>query len=233
MTFRSTATVLGLVTLALGPLPSALLPMTGLDMAHAESGKSNGNGNGNGSDKGTGAGSHGNSANAPAANGATRSQAGQNSGDDPSQGDLASELKGLNAVKANPNALDHAAPNSQVGRIAAYRDAAELTLTVHAALQDAEAVLAGLDVPARSTGEIDAAIADLDPAAAGYAETLAALEAERALAATYEEAVATVATAAARMEAATAAEAAALLTASGGRVLSHEAIAHIRSVLDL
>jgi hypothetical protein len=230
MTFRSTATVLGLVTRA---WPAPFGPAADDRSRHGPCRKRQEQWQWQWQRQGHRAGSHGNSANAPAANGAARGQAGQNSGDDPSQGDLASELKGLNAVKANPNALDHAAPNSQVGRIAAYRDAAELTLTAHAALQDAEAVLAGLDVPARSTGEIDAAIADLDPAAAGYVETLAALEAERALAATYEEAVATVETAAARMEAATAAEAAALLTASGGRVLSHEAIAHIRSVLDL
>lgn len=233
MSFKSTVTLLGLVTLALGPIPSALLPMTGLDVAYAESGKSNGNGKG--TSKSNSAESRGNSANAQASNGTSGNQTGKAaaaSGGN-SNGALASELKGLNAVKANPNALENAAPNSQVGRIAAYQDAAVLTIEAQASLDEAEATVAGLHVPARGTDEIDAVIAALDPHAEGYAEDLASLQAERDAAEAYEDAVAAVQLATDDYEQATETEKAALLTASDGRELSDEAIAYIRSVLNL
>jgi hypothetical protein len=231
MSIKSAATILGLVTLAIGPVPSALLPMAGLDVAYAESGKSNGNGNGNGKSDSKGSESRGNSANASQGN--SGGNAGKTATGGSSHGDLASELKGLNAVKANPNALEHAAPDSQVGRIAAYKDAAELTISAASALADAEAALAELDVPARGTDEIDAVIAALDPAAEGYEAELAALTAERAAAEIYEDALVAVTVAAEQVDKAEKAERAALLTASDGRQLSDEAIAYIREVLDL
>ena len=239
MTFRSTATLLGLVALALGPIPSALLPMTGLDMAYAESGKSNGNGKS--ASQSNSSESRGKSTNAHASNGKSESRADKaavatddiSKDDRISKGDLASELKGLNAVKANPNALEHASPNSQVGRIAAYQDAAELTIEAEAALDGAATILAGLDVPARGTDEIDAVIAALDPEAEGYAGALAALQAERAAASAYEDALAAVTVATEQFDEATETETAALLTASDGRDLSDEAIAYIRAVLNL
>ncbi len=94
-------------------------------------------------------------------------------------GKLASELKGLNAAHANANALANASPNSQVGRIATYRDAALETISAADALDAAtgalgeatetlvarEAELWSLDdaFSGRTTAEIDADIAALDP----------------------------------------------------------------------
>ncbi len=153
--------------------------------------------------------------------------------DDPDKGDLASELKGLNAVKANPNALEHASPNSQVGRIAAYQDAALATVAVQQVLGAATEALAVLPVPARDVASIDADIAALDPAAVDYAQTLAALQAERGDAQAYEDAAAAVALAAQAQADAQAAEDAALLIASDGRILSDEAIAFMRDVLNI
>lgn len=231
MTFRSTATLLGLVTLALGPIPSALLPMAGLDVAYAESGKSNGNGKSDSNSKSNSSESRGNSANA--SNGNSGGRTDKATTGELSKGDLASELKGLNAVMANPNALEHAAPGSQVGRIAAYKDAAELTIAAESAQDAAEAALAQLEVPARETDEIDAVIAALDPEAEGYEAELAALQAERAAAETYEDALVAVTEAAEQVDEAAEDEKAALLTASDGRELSDEAIAYIRAVLNL
>lgn len=224
MTFRSTASLLALVSLAIGPVPSALLPSAGFDVAHAESS----NGKSNSKNKSTNSDSRGKSANP--SHGSSSDKAASR---EPSQGDLASELKGLNAVEANPKALEHAAPNSQVGRIAAYQDAAQLTLAVEAELTKAEKALAELEIPARGTDDIDAVIAALDPEADGYEAALAALQSERAAAKIYEDAVDAVTEAAKQVIAATEAEEDALLTASGGRDLSDEAIAHIRAVLDL
>lgn len=149
------------------------------------------------------------------------------------KGGLASELKGLNAVKANPNALEHAAPGSQVGRIALYRDAALATNDVVAAQEEAAAALAALPVPTATVEEVDAAIALLDPAAVDYQAALDALTQERADIVAYDEALAAVTDAEGNLTAAQEAEDAALLVASGGRTLSDEAIAYIRSVLNL
>jgi len=230
MKLKATAAILGLAALAAGPLPSALIPLVTVDAALADSGK----GNGNGASHGNSAASHGNSANAHAANASSGSGAvAVATNGSKSKGALASELKGLNAVKANPNALEHASPNSQVGRIAAYRDAAEITIGAAADLADAEAALAALDVPTREIDAIDAEIAALDPNADGYAEALAALEAERANVEAYGEAVAAVDIATEQLLGADDAEKAALLIASGGRDLSAEAIAYIRAALNL
>ena len=149
------------------------------------------------------------------------------------KGGLASELKGLNAVKANPNALEHAAPGSQVGRIALYRDAALATNDVVAAQEEAAAALAALPVPTATVEEVDAAIALLDPAAVDYQAALDALTQERADIVAYNDALAAVTDAEGDLTTAQEAEDAALLVASGGRSLSDEAIAYIRSVLNL
>ena len=149
------------------------------------------------------------------------------------KGGLASELKGLNAVKANPNALEHAAPGSQVGRIALYRDAALATNDVVAAQEEAAAALAALPVPTATVEEVDAAIALLDPAAVDYQAALDALTQERADIVAYNDALEAVADAEGDLKTAQDAEDAALLVASGGRSLSDEAIAYIRSVLNL
>lgn len=116
---------------------------------------------------------------------------------------LASELKGLNAVHANPNALENASPNSQVGRIALYRDAARATIVAGEAVTLAEGdlalaqddlvtAIAALDAydasySGRLLSDIDADIAALDPADPAYQTTLDALTAERDAAVSYEE----------------------------------------------
>jgi hypothetical protein len=73
-----------------------------------------------------------------------------------------SELGALNAAHANENALKNAAPNSRVGRIAAYRDAvvAGEALPEERALKEAE--LAALTPPSRGS---DLVKTDLDLAA--------------------------------------------------------------------
>ena len=235
MTLRNTLATFAVLALA-----------AGLSPALADNGKSNGQGathgnsgsNGNAS-SGSQATTHGNSAK-HAAVAAT-----------PDKHGLASELKGLNAVKANANALEHANPNSQVGRIAAYRDAALATAEVAGALADAEAVRDALPVPARTVAAIDAdivaidaAIGLLDTASPTYDADLAALQADRVL--IVDELDLTVAqnlaiadaqvlvdAAAANLDAAQGLEDDALLTASNGRTLSDEAIAYIRAVLGL
>lgn len=215
MAFRIT-TVLSIIALAALFSP-----------AQADNGKSNGKGNGNSAS----ASSPGKSAkHNTVALASTTSVA---RGDKVNKGGLASELKGLNAVKANPNALEHASPNSQVGRIAAYRDAALITTEKEATVAEAAAALAAIPVPQRGIDAIDTEIAGLDPLAADYAETLVALEAERANALAYENALGVADAANQEWAAAQTAEEAALLVASGGRVLSDAAIAYVRDMLDL
>ena len=75
--------------------------------------------------------------------------------------------------------------------------------------------------------------ATLDPKAVGYDDALAALETERANAQDYEVAVTAVDLATAQLETAGQTEEDALLAASGWRVLPAEAIAYIRSALNL
>lgn len=235
MTLRNTLATFAVLALA-----------AGLSPALADNGKSNGQGathgnsgsNGNAS-SGSQSTTHGNSAK-HAAVAAT-----------PDKHGLASELKGLNAVKANANALEHANPNSQVGRIAAYRDAALATAEVAGALADAEADLAALPVPARTVAAIDAEIAGidaaillLDPAIPGNDVLIAGLQAARLV--TLDERVLTIIqnddiaaaqdlvdAAAVNLDAAQGLEDSALLTASKGRTLSAEAIAYVRAVLGL
>ena len=213
MTLRKTIATLGILTLTLAVSP-----------AMAEKGKSNGNGHGNSSTHGAST-SHGNAHDAKGTSTTASTK--------PGKGGLASELKGLNAVKANSNALENASPNSQVGRIALYRDAALATKDLATAQQEAADALAALPVPTATLDDVDAAIAGLDPAAEGYAEALAALTAEREDIVAYNDALAVVADADLDLQAAEQTEEAALLTASGGRILSDEAIAYIRGVLNL
>jgi hypothetical protein len=233
----------------------SLLAFTaGMNPALADNGKAKGHAatHGNSASHAKSAKSHGSSVTKVAA--ATTTTHGK--------GALASELKGLNAVHANPNALAHAAPNSQVGRIALYRDAALVTIDKQILLDDAEADLALLPVPrsdAAITGDI-AASQDIidgynaDIAAALLLDPLAdvsALEglrdAEALVQDGYEqelldaaaqnlalaEAQALVDAAAAEVEAAQVVEDGALLTASNGRTLSDDAIAYVRDVLGL
>ena len=204
---RSLTKAFGLLALALGPVPALLVHATGLDAAYADSSTGKGNG-GNAGNNG---------------NGGTNNAA-KTTGSNNGNGALASELKGMNAVHANPNALKNADPNSQVGKIAAYQNAALATqaaeLAVETAASNLAAAQAGLavaeELPASTPEEItarDAAIA---------AANLAIADATTA-----------VGTANTELELAVAAEDAALLTATGGEPLSDEALAYIRTELGL
>ncbi len=232
MTMKSIATVLGFVAVALGPIPSSLFPMAGIDAAYAEKG---GNGNSGGGNSGNAkseskAASKAAKSEAKAAKSSAKANKKAAKSD---KGSLASELKGLNAVKANPNALENAAPNSQVGRIATYRDAAIATTTAAETLATAITARDALAVPTRSIAEIDVAIGLLDETLDGYAAAAGLLAAERQAAVDYAAAEAKVTEANTDLLTAQETEDAALLAASGGRELSDEAIAYIRDELDL
>ncbi|MBI1172418.1 hypothetical protein GC209_13550 [bacterium] len=224
MQMRSAAAVLGLFVLAAGPLPSMLAPAAGWGAAYAESGRGN-------SSHGASASAHDNPSNGHATN--VSDHTGPTSTSHKGNGALASELKGLNAVKANPNALQNAAPNSQVGRIATYRNAALATISASDRLAAAQATLAALEPPSRSVTAIDADIAALDPTSATYQQDLANLQAERANAVAYADAVAAVTTAQTDLTQANRKEHRALLAASDGRKLSPAAIDYVRQVLGL
>ena len=213
MTHRKTLLTLSALTLSLA---------FGLNPALADNGKAKGN---NGA-RGNSAAVHGKAAESHTAKVVSKKTKSGKHG-------LASELKGLNAVKANPHAMEHASPNSQVGRIATYRDAALVTLEAQAALDTADAELALLPVPARDLETIDADIGALDPLAEGYAESLTALETERTGTQSFLDATAAVEAAALELDTAATTEEEALLAASKGRILSDEAIAYIRAVLNL
>lgn len=156
-----------------------------------------------------------------------------------SRGALASELKGLNAAHASDMALLRASPNSRVGRIATYKAAAETTIAAKGELAEAEAALADLIASrtARPVADVLADIDALDPTAADYLDSLAALEAELEAAMLEDEAIVgaeeAVALAEATVEEAVVAEDAAFSTASDGRELSAEAMEYFRSLLEL
>lgn len=204
---RSSAKAIGLIALALGPLPAVLAHSVGVDVAYADNSKGKGGGNeSKGSDS----------------KGGEKSNNGADNGK--GHGDLASELKGMNAVHANPKALENADPNSQVGKIAAYRDAAVATQDAENAVKDAEsdltaaqeALLAAEALPTTTDEEKAAQEAAIAAAKDAVAEATVAVE-----------------TAKAELDTAAAAEDAALLVASDGRTLSDEAIAYIRKELGL
>lgn len=262
---------LGLSALILGPL-APVVPDLGAGPAFAKNGNGGGNGGGN---KGGQKGGNGKSVGKPAKSGASNASASAKKAvvsettTQPANahGKLASELKGLNAVHANANAFANASPNSQVGRIATYRDAALDTISATDALDAAteaigeetenlaarEAELQSLDdaYTGRTTAEIDADIAALDPSATDYQEQVDALAEERIGAETYETERAALETEIAdATDAVTEAEAGltdaemalteaetleqeALMSASNGRVLSEPALDYLRSELGL
>ena len=239
MTFRTTLTTLGVLAIAATFSPA---------LADSGNGKSNGKANGHSTTHGKSA---ANSDASKSAKGNSAKHVAATTTSIPDKHGLASELKGLNAVKANPNALENASPNSQVGRIAAYRDAALATAEVATVLADAESVRDALPVPARTVAAIDAEIAGidaaigaLDPALPGNDVLIAGLQAtrlvvldERDLTIIQNDDIAAaqdlVDAAAVNLDAAQGLEDSALLTASKGRTLSAEAIAYVRAVLGL
>ncbi len=219
MRMKPLIATVALAALAASPLPSVLMASSGIDMAFAKAG---GNGNGNAGSNGNGNGNGQSSASVGTALG--------NSGATDS-GKLASELKGLNAYHASETAMANASANSQVGRIASYRDAAEATIGAETALSDAEAALGGLTEPSRSVADIQAEIDGLDPVA--DAEAIAGLEAELADAEAYAAAVSDVELAADALADAQTVEDDSFLAASNDRVLSDEAMSFFRAQLGL
>src|SRR5215472_16824016 len=91
-----------------------------LSAAFAGTGNGNGHGNGNGN------------ANGHANDGASDSNTADGNAS-------ASDLGALNAAHASPQALAHANPNSRVGRIAAYKNAALAAKAADQAVTDAQA----------------------------------------------------------------------------------------------
>ncbi|WP_212522894.1 hypothetical protein [Actibacterium sp. MT2.3-13A] len=169
------------------------------------------------------------------------------------RGALASELKGLNAAHASPQALANASPDSQVGRIAAYRDAILAEETARQDLEladqnlaDARDALATLqsEYSGRSAAdiqqELDAALAaqtvDQDAVDALEAE-LAEAEAHEADVAALESDIAGYETEISDLETAIAEapqiQQDALTAAANGRTLSPEALAELHRLLGL
>ncbi|MGB3146518.1 MAG: hypothetical protein WBA91_02025 [Paracoccaceae bacterium] len=121
------------------------------------------------------------------------------------EGLLASDLKALEAATENETALENAAPDSRLGKIAAYQAAARVTQTKATAydkaartLADARTILARAQeelrlveaaYDGRTTADIAAGINALDPAADDFVEALAALQDESAAALEHEDLV--------------------------------------------
>ena len=171
------------------------------------------------------------------------------------RGALASELRGPNATPANPNALKNASPNSMVGKVAAYQIAVNnepLREALEADLLLKEGDLATLISEygdGRSSGEIktdiqskEAAQALLDPLAdaAAYnalSAEIAALNTELSAAEAFEGSTATltseIASLGTQIEELGPTPDEALDTATGGRILSPEALAELHRLLGL
>lgn len=147
------------------------------DMAFAKSGNDNGGGNGNGNGNGGGngkseksGGSNGKSEKSGGGDGAKAKEKAKEKAKakpkakakaKPKKKDLASELGvhpselgALNAARANENAFKNAAPNSRVGRIAAYRDAVLDGQELEATLAEKQAELGDLEQPSESSAAI-------------------------------------------------------------------------------
>jgi hypothetical protein len=117
------AVLLGM-TLAAAPFTLDMGPHSlTAKLALANNGGGHGGGNGNGGVNGNGGG-NGNAGGNGVGNGASASNGAASGTDDDSapssHGALASSLGALNAAHASTTALDNAAPNSRVGRIATY-----------------------------------------------------------------------------------------------------------------
>lgn len=207
---------------------------------------------GNAGDRGASGGDRGRSGDAPGRSGdrgaSAGASAGSNIGGAPSnagsRGALASELRGLNAANASPQALANAAPDSQVGRIATYREAALAASEASEAYAATEAQLDGEISEIedqlgelRSSEEIEADLNALDPDDPATEDERAALQAEldevhdleQRMNDLYDELV----------EAGQAYDALfdsaeeALLVASGGQELSPEALEELHRLLGL
>lgn len=166
----------------------------GVNAALAASDHSNGHASdhANGGNGNSGNGNSGNSGNGNSGNNGVGPSAGDAGTGATNHGAVASQMGALNAVHASETAMENAAPNSRVGKVAAYRDlavAAQSTDQADQDVADAQAALEGaiaaanLDevVDATEQAAIDAAQADLDAATA--AQEAADVDTEAALAA--------------------------------------------------
>lgn len=110
-------------------LTTATVVTISAEPAFAErGGNGNGNGRGNNGDRGNGADKN-----------AERGSLGNNG-----RGQLARELRGLNAAHANPNALANASPDSMPGKLNVYKQAQETFAEVIAEQDEAYAIYQGL-----------------------------------------------------------------------------------------
>jgi len=82
---------------------------------------------------------------------------------DANHGSIASSLGALNAAHASANALAHASPNSRVGKIAAYKEAAIAAKAADQAVADAQA---NLDAANQAVADAQKALDDAEAALA-------------------------------------------------------------------
>lgn len=224
-------------------------------------GASSGNGGGNSHAGGNGGGSSHASSGSSSSHGGSSSHAEGSSGS--GKGSVHSELKGLNAAHASPTAMANAAPNSQVGRIATYRNAALATQEQSKIVADAQSAYdafagsytgpsaadlqAELDAANAANADLQTQIDALDPTSPTYETDRAALEAQMTDTTALSTDLATATTYETQLEVLNqeliaaqtayaqdaATEADALTAASGGRTLSSDALAELRRELGL
>ena len=227
----------GLTALAIATLPlagvAATFTIAGAEAAYAERG---GNGNGNGGGNGGGRSSERSNEERGNGRGNGGLRGGAGGEDNPGRGAIASELKGLNACNASATARLNASADSQVGRIAAYETAVQQSATASADYQAAVNAYEAFEgsYTGRSSTAIQAEIDALGTAITAEQQT--ALNAELLAAQAYETQLATLqATVDAKLTASETAaeqERTALDAASGGRVLSEDAVAALQDCLE-
>jgi hypothetical protein len=165
---NTTVKILRACSLSLALAGSAALVMSAAmpTPVHADNDKGNGNGgNGNGGNGGNGKGNggNGNSAKSEKSGGASKSNSDKSTGQAEKSkktvkkakkksvaedlGVSPSELGALNAAHASPTALANAAPNSRVGRIAAYKAAVLEGEELVGELADKQELLDSLTTP--------------------------------------------------------------------------------------
>src|SRR5262249_9178371 len=140
----STLLAASALTLGLSALPIGfgqdLAPH--LSAAFAGDGHGNGHGDGNGHGNGNATGhAKDNAGDTAASDGSASAGSGDDGSDDGDDDASASDLGALNAAHASPQALTHASPNSRVGKIAAYKNAALAAQPADQAVADAQSAV--------------------------------------------------------------------------------------------
>ncbi len=168
-TFQTLVASFAIAALALGSTAS-VLTLVGADAAYAKNGNGGGNAGGNGGGKGKGAGAKskgGTSGTGKSKKTKQNMRVAATTSELTETGSVASQLKRLNAAHASLNAYANANPNSQVGKIATYRQAlldyqaAEADPEAQASLDAYRDALAGLAAEGTAPEDIDAALAEL------------------------------------------------------------------------